>query len=260
MTFLKYGALLLALSGIAAPLYASEIQQASRSVGKLMLDDSVDLSQLMQQSEVQYRALPRQAEDYASSADADNLAGIANRHDQLFEIYDADVYLGSDFDGDGYYHQIRVTFDIDVSYQEATVYAKLYLSRNGEPWSQYYTTDLFHIDGDSYADVYEVDTELVEGYQPGYYAVLIEVYSLNHAHMVASEVLDYYYLGRNVPLEDLAWDEPYDDYYYEEYSVSYGAGNFSLLFFFLIIQVVIAARGILTFTPCKTKKIKTRNP
>ncbi len=248
MTCLRYGVLLVALSCLTAPLDAAEVQQVSRSAGKPMLDESVDLSLLLQQSELRYRAPPQQAEDYASSTDADNLSGIANRYDQLFEIYEADVFLHADLDGDGYHHRIRVSFDVDVSYEQATVYAKLYLSRNGEPWSQYFTTSLFHLDGDSSADAYEVDTELLDGYRPGFYAVLIEIYSLNHAYMVTSEVLDYYYLGRDVPLEDLAWDEPYDDYYYEEYSVSYGAGSFSLLIFFVIIQLVIAARGSLRFT------------
>ena len=259
MTIFKSLVLLISLSSLALPLSAAEAQQVSRSAGKLKLDESVDLSQLLQQSDLLSRAAPNQSEDYARSADANNLAGIANRFDQLFEIYEADVYLRSDLDGDGYHHEIKVTFDVDVSYESATVYARLYLSRDGGPWSQYFTTDLFNIDGDASSDVYEVDTELVDGYQPGYYAVLIEIYSLNHAYMVASEVLDYYYLGRVVPLEDLSWDEPYSDYH-DEYSVSYGAGSFSLLIFFLIIQVVIAARGNLPLVPPKTITIRTGTP
>ncbi|MEM7563596.1 MAG: choice-of-anchor H family protein, partial [Pseudomonadota bacterium] len=135
-----------------------------------------------------------------------------------------------------------------------TVYAKLYLSREGGPWRQYFTTDLFSIYEDDFIDAYEVETELVDGYTPGYYDVLIEIYSLDHAFMVTSEVLDYHYLGRDVALEDRGWDEPYDEYY-EEVSVSVGAGDFSaLLLFFLIIQVAIAARGIPALTPCKKRK------
>ncbi|MGD8421100.1 MAG: choice-of-anchor H family protein, partial [Gammaproteobacteria bacterium] len=116
-------------------------------------------------------------------------------------------------------------------------------SREGEPWSQYFTTDLFHIHGDSSADAYEVETELLEGYYPGYYSVLIEIYSLDHAYMVTSKVLDYHYLGRDLPLESLNRDD-YGGEAYGEVSVSVGGGSAgSLLLFFLIIQVVIAARG-----------------
>jgi len=160
----------------------------------------------------------------------------------------------SDFDGDGYHHAINVYFDVDVSYDSATVYAKLYLSREGGPWSQYFTTDLFQIHLDDIDDAYEVETELLEGYDPGYYSVLIEIYSLDHAYMVTSEVLDYNYLGRDVMIEARNWDEPYEEVYYEE-DHSHGGGSMSmLLIFFLIIQVVIAARGALALSPCKNKR------
>ena len=239
------------LLGADTAAFAAEIQQSSRSAGKLRQDQSVDLSAELKQLDPVVKPKPDVPENYSASAGAQRLDGIANRYDQLFEIYDADVQLISDLDRDGYHHAINVYFDVDVNYDGATVYAKLYLSREGEPWSQYFTTDLFQIHGDDYADAYEVETELIDGYAPGYYAVLVEIYSLDHAHMVTSEVLDHHYLGKDLPLEDLYWDEPY---YGEhgEVSVSIGAGSFaSLLLFFLIVQVVIAARGALALTPCK---------
>ena len=239
------------LAGTGAVAFADEALQSSRSAGKLQQDQSVDLSAELRQLDPLIKSRPSVAEDYASSARAQEFDGIANRHDQLFEIYDADVRLISDLDGDGYHHAINVVFDVDVSYDSATVYAKLYLSREGEPWSQYFTTDLFRIHGDEYADTYEVETELLDGYLPGHYAVLVEIYSLDHAYMVASEVLDYYYLGRELTLEGLYWDEPRFDAH-GEVGVYVGAGSFaSLLIFFLIIQVVIAARGTLAQTPVK---------
>ena len=249
----------LALLGFDLPAFAAESQQASRSAGKLRLDQETDLSQLLQQREPVIKARPTEPENYAASGAGQGLDGIANRHDQLFEIYDANVDLISDIDGDGYHHAINVYFDVDVSYDSATVYAKLYLSREGEPWSQYYTTDLFSIHIDDVTDAYEVETELLEGYPPGYYDILIEIYSLDHAYMVTSEVLDYYYLGKDVMIEDRSWDDPYEDYYYEEYD-SHGAGSIaSILAFFLIIQVVIAARGALALSPCKNSENNKKN-
>ncbi len=237
------------LLGAESSAFAAEDQQSSRSLGKLKQDRNIDLSAELKKRELVVRAAPTESENYAHSETAQRLAGVANRHDQLFEIYDADVLLSGDFDGDGYHHALNVYFDVDVSYGDATVYAKLYLSREGGPWRQYYTTDLFHINGDDVADAYEVETELVDGYEPGYYAVLVEIYSLDHAYMVTSEVLDYYYLGRDLTIEDLYWDEA--DYGEDSVS-SHHAGSIStLLLFFLIIQVVIAARGALALTPCK---------
>jgi len=252
--------ILMLLLGLNLPAFATGELQSSRSAGKLKLDQDTDLPQLLRQLAPVSKARSAQAENYAVSTVEQQFAGVANRYDQLFEIYAADVRTISDFDGDGYHHAINVLFDVDVSYDSATVYAKLYLSREGEPWSQYFTTDLFPIHLDDVGDAYEVQTELLEGYAPGYYAVLIEIYSLDHAYMVTSEVLDYQYLGRDVMIEARDWDEPYEEVYYEE-GLSHGGGSMTtLLVFFLIIQVVIAARGALALPPVKiSDKNKNKN-
>lgn len=234
------------LLGISSAALAEVAQQASRSAGKFKHDQSVDLAARLRQLEPVVRAKPTADENYEAAATAQRFAGVANRHDQLFEIYNAEVQLLADLDGDGYHHALDVAFDVDVSYGSAALYAKLYLSREGEPWSQYFTTDLFHIHGEDASDVYQVETELVEGYPPGYYAVLVEIYSLDHAYMVTSEVLDYYYLGRDVTLEDQYWDEPPVAAHGGVSVAVHGHGGGSmaaLLLFFLFIQVVIAARG-----------------
>jgi len=170
-----------------------------------------------------------QTRDLNSQQGLANRTGIANRYDQQFSVYDADVYLMSDLDGDGYHHALNVFFDVDVSYDDATVYARLYLSHNGGPWRYFYTTDLFDIYAEDSEDAYEVATELLEGYVTGYYDILIEVFSLDHADMVASQILDHFYLGRVVPLEDLGWDRS-EEYYYEEeyYYYEGGGGSFPL--------------------------------
>ena len=255
-SIMKSFSLVILLTGLlATPVFASDSESlSSRSAGKLKSDQTTDLKDKLQQSEIVTRPKSTQSENYEALPESAARAGIANRHDQLFEIYEADVDLLSDLDADGFHHALNVYFDVDVSVDAATVYAKLYLSREGGPWRQYYTTDLFTIHEDAFSDAYEVETELLDGYTPGYYDVLIEIYSLDHAYMVTSEVLDYHYLGRDVALEDLGWDEPHG-VYHEEVSVSVGAGDFSaLLLFFLIIQVVIAARGIPALTPCKKRR------
>ena len=245
----SWAILLILLSAVLveAPARAGDALQSSRSAGKLKLDQSVDLAAELEALEPIVRAAARAAEDYASSPGRRQLDGIANRHDQLFEIFSADAWLLADIDGDGFHHAINLSFDVDVNHDDAVVYAKLYLSREGEPWSQYFTTDLFHIHGDSAADVYEVETELLEGYYPGYYAVLIEIYSLDHAYMVTSAVLDYHTVGRDLMLEDL----DRDTVYVEEYH----AGSIGvLLLFLLFVQVVIAARRAPALSPCNKRQ------
>src|SRR5690606_4055102 len=77
---------------------------------------------------------------------------------------------------DGYYRYLRVTFDVDSYFYGAWVYAALYLSRDGVVWELLHETDDFRVDGETPDDAYEVETELVTGYPPGDYDLLIEIY------------------------------------------------------------------------------------
>jgi hypothetical protein len=101
---------------------------------------------------------------------------MAHPNGQYFSINDASIVLSGDDDDDGFYHRIRVSFDPDVSNGEAWVYAKIYLSLEGGRWNHLYTTDVFTIVGTRADDGYEVVTRLLDGYPPGYYDVLIELY------------------------------------------------------------------------------------
>ena len=245
------------LSGFSLTVQAQEGMLISRSVGKLVEDDSIELTTEVRKRDLVITQLPDQDQtrETTSTQFRDGQTGIANRNDQYFSIFDANVFLLSDLDDDGYHHALNLSVDIDVSYDSATVYAKLYLSRDGGPWLQYYTTDWFNIYGDSYSDAYEVTTELLEDYPPGYYDILIEVFSLNHADMVASQVVDSYYLGKDIMLEDLSHDEIY---YYEEDYYSHGGGSFSLIWLLLMVQVVIAVRSAVT--PPRNNNKKTGAP
>ncbi len=101
-------------------------------------------------------------------------------------IYAADTELFDDFDGDGYYTYLRVYFDIDTYFSAADVYVNLYLARPDEPWSLYYESEVFTVFGTSGSDDYEIETELVSGYLPGDYDVLIEVYDAVYDELVIS--------------------------------------------------------------------------
>ena len=218
----------------------------SRSLGKQARDASVDLLEALKLSSVNENIVVQTPPSRSNQTPGN----IANRHDQHFSIYDFDVELLSDIDGDGFHHALNVIFDVDVDYDGATLYAKLYLSREGGPWIQYNTTNLFHIFENDIEDEYEVTTELIDGYPTGYYAVLVEIYSLNHVDVVASVILDHHNLGRDIMLEDLNRD---DVVVYEEVEVvTHGSGSFSSILWLLLVQVVIAARGALTFSPRKT--------
>lgn len=123
-----------------------------------------------------------------------------------FRIHDAYTELFDDFDRDGYYTYLRVTFDVDTDYPEAEVYADLWLREPGGRYVLVYETETFAIRGSSATDDYEVEVELVAGFPPDLYDVLIEVYDAWDRRFVADfDALDSPALGL-LPLEDISFD------------------------------------------------------
>ena len=93
-----------------------------------------------------------------------------------FWFYSADVELFNDHDRDGYFHGIDLWFDADTYYAFAEVYAVVYLSKDGGPWNEYAVTENFTLFGSSSEDDYVIVTELLAGYPPGSYDILIELF------------------------------------------------------------------------------------
>lgn len=123
-----------------------------------------------------------------------------------FRIYDAQTRLFDDLDRDGYYTWLQVTFDVDTDYSEAEVYADIWLREPGGTYTLIHETDVFPIRGSSSSDDYEVEAELVAGFPPGLYDVLIEVYDAwDHRFVADFDALDSSDLGL-LPLEDISFD------------------------------------------------------
>ena len=121
-------------------------------------------------------------------------------------IYDAGVDLFFDADSDGYFRYLRVWLDVDSYYDHAWVYAKLYLSADGELWELYHETDDFRVDGASAGDEYEVETELVASYPSGLYDVLIELYDADTGEFVDEMGPAQSSAFSLLPLEDRGYD------------------------------------------------------
>lgn len=111
--------------------------------------------------------------------------GVETRSlDPDFWIFDAYVTFDADQDYDGYYSSFTVEFDADTYYDSAEVYARLYLSR-GTVFEEYHTSSLFFIHGDSSSDSLVVHSDLVTGFPPGDYELLIELYDAYDDKLVA---------------------------------------------------------------------------
>ncbi len=132
----------------------------------------------------------------------------AVRGNKLFDVfvYDADIVLLYDDDGDGFFHGLEVSFDVDTTDFATTLYARLYLRRHAEPWELYFQTPSFTVFGTSPDDDYFVATELLSGYQRGQYDLMIELYeAANHALVAQFGPWDSAAFGQ-LPLEDLELD------------------------------------------------------
>jgi len=151
-----------------------------------------------------------------------------------FAIYGATSVLQDDFDGDGFYQTFSVIFDADIySYTEdqfGEVYALLYISKNGGPWSHYFTTDNFIVEGDTDLDEYEVITTFLSGYSTDYYDVIIDLYQVGYSDIVASYSSDDSNALYALSLESADYDEPY-----VEVVESSGGGAFSVVTLFVIL-------------------------
>lgn len=133
-------------------------------------------------------------------------AAASLRYD--FWIYDADVILFSDDDGDGHYYGIDLLFDADTIYVEADVYAAVYLSFEGGPWNEYAVTEDFTISGATDLDEYVLVTELMSGYPRGRYDLLIELFDAVDGSYLASFGPEDTTELMLLPLEDFNRDEP----------------------------------------------------
>lgn len=136
-----------------------------------------------------------------------------------FAIYEGYSQLIEDYDSDGFYQTFSVTFDADLisynPYEQAIVYAELYLSENGGPWQHYYTSDSFIIQGDSSDDNFEVYSNLKQGFKPNHYDVLIDLYEVGYPDIIASYSSDDTNSLYALPLESSDYDPEYVEYYEE---------------------------------------------
>jgi hypothetical protein len=108
----------------------------------------------------------------------------AKTFNQDFWIFDAWVEFYSDDDRDGYFNYFSVEFDADTRYSSAEVYARLYLGKD-EIFKEYHTTTNFDIFSDSSDDSFVVESELLNGFSPAEYEVLIELYDAFSNELVA---------------------------------------------------------------------------
>lgn len=146
-----------------------------------------------------------------------------------FWFYDTWLTLYSDVDYDGYYYSFSVEFDVDTVYNFADVYAVVYLGTD-DYYDAIHVTSDFSIYADDSADSFIVDVDLLTGFKPNDYDVLIELFDANTHELLA--YTDGYYDAdlAYVPLES----ESYETTYVEEQVVVVTEHGGSLSWFALL--------------------------
>lgn len=156
-----------------------------------------------------------------------------------FWVYDANVFLHGDLDYDGYFHHFSVDLDVDTYFEHAQVYARLYLGL-GDDFREFHTTSNFVIDGQSSDDVFTVESELLSGFRPDDYEVLIEIYDAYNDELVA--VYDGYDDG-DLYLLSLESND-YETVYVEpDVVVVHGGGSLGVLSL-LLLPLLVARRFV----------------
>ena len=235
------------LASLSAPLMAAtnEDSRTSRSISftkSAGLDKAAKDEQLKQADAVIMDALNIDGFRMESTVKAVHIVDSNHVTYEDITIYNTSTELISDFNDDGFYHRFSVTVDADTIYDTAYIYARLYLSFEGGPWNHYATSDNYHIHGDSEMDTFVIETELADGFPPGYYDVRIELYDADSDDWLLSYgPYDDASLSA-LPLEDSYFDDqhPVAIYPVETQVVVVGHGG-SMSWWLLLLPAVISA-------------------
>jgi len=231
---------------LSAPLMAETTQgtRSSKSISyssETNIDQAIRDEQLKQTDADIMPGLLTQGFRVESTATALQIATASYYASDSFSIYDAASYLISDLNGDGFYHRFSITIDADTVYDSAHVYAMLYLSYEGGPWNLYATSNTYRINGDSDLDIFTIETELADGFAPGYYDVRIELYDADLGTWLLSYgPYDDTSLSA-LPLEDSYYDESYTTTVYpvETEVIVAGHGNGAISWWLIVLPALM---------------------
>lgn len=154
---------------------------------------------------------------------------LMSRHygTRQFDIFYVDAWLFNDDDYDGFYSSFDLTFDLDVDYGSAAVYADIWIRPDNGYYELLHSTDIFTIDGYGTHDEYHVSTDLFDDFPVGYYDILIELYDAEHSTNIPVATANSYSFDSlyALPLESR---NHYDDHGTVGVTISAAAGSFWL--------------------------------
>lgn len=166
---------------IKVPVQASTASWQSQSIEK-QPDSSVILPS-------ERKSLKKRQDNNPPRSSFSTLDALLPQHQAASEntqywIYDTVVRLIQDTDRDGYYSGFSLEIDADTHFAHSDVYARLYLQRGNQLYEYHETSD-FHINSDQDNDRLVVETDLLDGFVPFDYHLVIELYESASHRLVA---------------------------------------------------------------------------
>jgi len=196
----------------STPLIAEEADKRSSKTISFAQSDELDKTtkdELLKQADTEVMA-PLNKDDTKTVSNIKASHTSSGSYSDI-TIYDAATDLISDINYDGFYHRFSVAIDVDTIYDTSYVYARLHLSLEGGPWNHYATSQNYHIYGDSQTDIFVIETELADGFPPGYYDIKIDLYDADTGQWLLNYGPYEDTSLSNLPLEDSYYDDFYDD-------------------------------------------------
>ena len=228
---------------LSAPLMAEEITDSriSRSISfskSAELDKDAKDSQFKEADADVMAPLNKQGYRQESVVMASHITTGESYRGEVW-VYDAFTELISDINYDGFYHRFSVVIDADTVFDTAYIYARLYLSYEGGPWNHYATSDNYIIHGDSELDSFIIETELADGFPPGYYDIRIELYDADYGDWLLSYG-PYDDASLSVlPLEDSYYDDQYSTSIYPVETEIVVAGHGGSISWLLMVPALL---------------------
>lgn len=180
-------------------------------------------------------ALPLEDEAHELSSNASQITYVAST-------------ISQDGDGDNFYTDLTLEYDIDTVYSGDLVYAEVILTNSDELWSQSLLTDNFVLGNQTEF----IDMVLNAGYPAGWYDVQINLINSYTGEIIANAAQDFISLA-SLRLESVDNDNHFDSPSATGGVINNGADSFEsgggaisgyfLLLFFLIVVYI---RGINT--------------
>jgi len=164
--------------------------------------------------------------DPTSDADLFALPLEDSEHDLNTNVSDISFVastLSSDLDGDGFYTDVTLEYDIDTDYSGDTVYAEIVVTDTFDGSRQFLTTGNFILGNQTEF----IDLTFNAGYPAGWYDIQINLINVFTNEIIANAAREFSSL-RALPIESLEKDNRFDSFEVDEVDVVLHSGSFGL--------------------------------